>query len=180
MKRAIRCLLVASMITAPFSTGFAGGHTHQGGQQGREEKKEQPANAPAAPDNGAFDVTAVTQVLTRVSNGTIRRVTANETSDAQQIGLIRATLKKQAEQFSYGTLPAPANGRPPGAGYSTLQAAAPGQLRGQYFEVRAGAEIRYTTDDPSLAATLQLWLDSEISAGAAPAVSIMRRSQGPK
>jgi hypothetical protein len=168
------------MSTAPFASCLAGSHPHQGGQEGREGKKEQPAEASLAPDSGPFDVTAVTQVLTRVSNGTIRRVTANETSDAHQIGLIRANLKKQADQFSNGSLPAPTHARSPVAGYSTLQAAAPGQLRGQYFEVRAGGGIRYTADDPSLAAALQLWLESESSVGSAPPVSIMRRSQGPK
>jgi hypothetical protein len=168
------------LITAPFSRGLAGDHAHQGGRQGRDEKKEKPADAQPAQDAGPFDPAAVTQVLTRVSNGTIRRVTANETSDAQQIGLIRANLKKQAEQFSNGTLPTPSHARSPVAGFSVLQAAAPGQLRGQYFEVRAGGEIHYTADDPSLAAALQLWLDSESPAGTAPPVSIMRRSQGPQ
>jgi hypothetical protein len=181
MKRAVPCVLVASMLTVPFSSVLAGSHTHQGGQQGRDAKKEQASDAPSAAETGSFDVRAVSQVLTRISNGTIRRVTANESSDARQIGLIRANLKKQAEQFSNGTLPSPSRpGAAPVAGFSTLQAAAPGELHGQYFEVRAGAEIRYTSDDPSLAAALQLWLESESSVGSAPQGSIMRRSQEPQ
>lgn len=181
MKRAVPYVLVASMFTAPFSCALAGSHTHQGGQQGRDAKKEQTSDAPPAPETESFDARAVSQVLTRISNGTIRRVTANETSDARQIGLIRANLKKQAEQFSNGSLPSPARpGAAPAAGFWTLQAAAPGQLHGQYFEVRAGAEIRYTSDDPSIAAALQIWLESESSGGSVPQGSIMRRSQGPQ
>ena len=181
MKRAIPHVLVASMLTVPFSIAVAGSHSHQGGQQEREAKKEQATDAAPAPESGSFDIKAVSQLLTRISNGTIRRVTANDTSDANQIGLIRANLKKQAEQFSSGMLP-PASrpGAAPVAGFSTLQAAAPGQLHGQSFEVRAGAEIRYTSSDPSIAAALQLWLESENSAAGAPQESIMRRSQVPQ
>ncbi len=181
MKRAVPCVLVAAMLSVPLSGAFAGSHPHQGGQQGRDAKKEQASDAPPAAETGSFDAGAVSQVLTRISNGTIRRVTANESSDARQIGLIRTSLKKQAEQFSNGALPSPARpGAAPVAGFSALQAAAPGALRGQYFEVRAGAEIRYTSDDPSLAAALQLWLESESSVGSASQGSIMRRSQGPQ
>ena len=162
------CLLLLVVVSG---TGLAAGHSHQGGQQDQKQKKDEP------PEQGntseSFDPAAVDQQVTTLATGGIRRVVANDSSDARQIGLIRANLRVLADEFGPGEFAGAAPGRDPASpALAALQSARPGQLRAQYLEIRAGAEVRYSSDDPTLAAALREWLHAQLSdADGHPAVA---------
>ncbi len=127
MRNTMKVVLALAMFGEAITPCVADNRSHQCGRHWRDAKKN-----PAA----------VVKEVTRVSNGVIRRITANESSDVPQI--------------SNGSVPALVRTRStPAAAFAILQPAAPGQLHGQFLEVRAGAEIRYTADDPSLVQPLQ-------------------------
>jgi hypothetical protein len=160
MTTTVARVLCLSLLIIAWGSCLAQGHSHQGGQQDQKQKKDQPPEQNAATES--FDPNAVNQVVTTTAAGGIRRVVANESSDAKQIGLIRANLKALADKFGPAALAGPAGGRSPGTpALTALQSAASGQLRAQYLEVRAGAEVRYSSDDPALAAALREWLDAQ-------------------
>lgn len=148
------------LLTIVAATCWAGGHSHQGA--GPDSKQQKDAAAQPDARNDAFDPGAVNQSTTQTASGGIRRVVANESSDAKQIGLIRANLKAQADKFGPGAFAGPATQAGPAArAAAVLQFAAPEHLRAQYLEVRAGAEVRYSSDDPALAAALREWLGAQ-------------------
>ena len=153
-------LLGAWLLAIVAGTSWAAGHSRQGG--GPEQKAGRDAGAQQNPSVEAFDPGAVNQAVTQTANGGIRRVVANESSDAKQIGLIRANLKALADRFGPGAFAGPAAQAGPAArSAAVLQFAAPEQLRAQYLEIRAGAEIRYSSDDPAIAAALRDWLAAQ-------------------
>jgi hypothetical protein len=159
MRRASGRILGLLLLTLAAATGWAAGHSHQGGQ-GQKQSKD--ATADANPATETFDPGAVNQATTQTANGGIRRVVANESSDAKQIGLIRANLKALADKFGPGSFAGQGMATGPAArAVAILQSAAPEKLRAQYLEVRAGAELRYSSDDPSLAAALREWLAAQ-------------------
>jgi hypothetical protein len=153
-------LLALSLLTVPLPMCWAAGHSHGGAPQSQGQGKDQQGQNS---DADAFDVNATNQVVTKTSTGGIRRVVANDSSDAKQIGLIRANLKKLADSFGPGSFIAPTHGHGPDTpGLAALQAGASGRLRAQYFEVKGGAEVRYSSDDPTLVTALQGWLDAQL------------------
>ena len=168
MKKVVFCLVATALLATVAPPCLAGGHSHSGGQQAGGKKDD--TTTPTPPQSASYDPAATNQVVARINGGAVRRVVANETSDARQIGLIRDNLRKQAEQFSTGSLPAPLPGRGvPLPGFAALQAAAPGQLHAEYLAVRAGAEVRYTSDDPALIMALRTWLDADAAVAASAA-----------
>ncbi len=120
----------------------------------------------------SFDPSAVNQVITQTASGGLRRVVANDSSDARQIGLLRAKLRASAESFGPLAFAAQSGGRErPTAAVTTLRAAASGQLHAEYLEIRGGGEIRYLADGPELLGALHAWLQEPWPqpAGARPA-----------
>ncbi len=161
MSRLASGLLALSLLTIPVSMCWAAGHSHGGGPQSPGQNKDQQQGA--NPDSDAFDVNATNQVVTKTSMGGIRRVVANDSSDAKQIGLIRANLKKLVDSFGPGSFIGLAHARGSETpGLVALQAGAAGRLRAQYFEIKGGAEVRYSSDDPTLVTALQGWLESQL------------------
>jgi hypothetical protein len=157
-------LLTVSVAAMPVLAG-PGGRTHSGGSGEHGQKKEAAANKASEPDAEGFDVRRVSQTVTRLANGAIHRVTANDSGDAQQIGRIRVTLQKRAKQVDSGQLPTPPGARPDTAArYGDLQAALAAGAHAVYVETRGGAEVRYTSSDATLVGALQRWLDAEAAA----------------
>lgn len=139
---------------------WASGYGHSGGNQGPGGAPKKEAPAAENPQSAAFDPSAATDVVSKTATGGMRRVVANESSDAKQIGLIRANLKSIADNFGPASISDPALG--------AVRATPPGTLRAQYVEIRAGAEVRFSSADPQLVGALQAWLDGQqSSAGAA-------------
>ena len=160
MKRSNLRVVGLLLLASAASPCWAGGHS----QKGAAPQDKNAATAAAQPNGGseAFDPGAVNQAIATTASGGIRRVVANESSDAKQIGLIRANLKALADKFGPGSFAGQGMATGPAArAVAILQSAAPEKLRAQYLEIRAGAELRYSSDDPSLAAALREWLAAQ-------------------
>lgn len=151
--------LLALAVLGIATQGAAAGERGHAGQP-QVQKQREDAPAPGAASE-SFDAAAVNQVVTKTASGGIRRVVANESSDAKQIGLIRENLRAFAEAFGPATFSGPAaeRGRVTPA-TATLAAAAPGDLSAQYLEIRGGGELRYFAASPALVAALHEWLDA--------------------
>jgi len=166
MKTTVGRLICLILLALAAECGWAGGHSHQGEQHGDKQKKDSPVEQ--TPSSEAFDPTAVNEEATHTAKGAIRRVVANDSSDAKQIGLIRANLKAAVEKLGPATFTGLGAGRQPTTpALIALRNAGPGQLVAQYLEIRAGAEIRYSSDDAELVKALQDWLDAQTANRAA-------------
>jgi hypothetical protein len=151
MKSALIVFLAFGLLAASATSTWARQPKGQK-QQTTEEKQPQIA------EPSTFDPEAAVQEFTASSTGGVQRVTARESSDAKQIGLIRETLKKAATDFAGShSRDAPEARGQSAASLAVLLAAGPGQLRSAFVEVRGGAEIRYSSDDPQLVAALHEW-----------------------
>jgi len=139
----------------------AAGHSHQGGQREPQQAKDEAANKTA--DSGSFDASAVNQDVTSSANGGTRRVVANDSSDAKQIGLIRTNLKALADGFDPAVFGVATSGQKLAPQVLlALQSAAPGKLQAHYLEIRGGGEVRYSSTDPTLVVPLQEWLHAQL------------------
>ena len=151
MTKTLARTLATFLLVLAAAGGWAAGYGQSGGNRGADQKKEQPDAGKGDP--GPFDSAAVTEVVSNTPSGGVRRVVANESGDAKQIGLIRANLKSQAETLGPDTFL--------GAAFGALRSAAPGTLRAQFVEIRAGGEVRFASSDPQLVEPLQMWLESQ-------------------
>jgi len=110
---------------------------------------------------GNFDASAVTVTYLPNATGGIERVVANESGDAKQIGLIRANLQRMADNFTEADFPAAAQvRRNDSTALGTLLAAPPGALRTQFVEIRGGAEVRFSSDNPKLVTAVHQWFEA--------------------
>ena len=129
---------------------------------------ESTADAPSV-----YDSKAVTQTFIKTPSGGVERIVAIESGDAKQIGLIRTTLQRLADDFGSRNFSSAGNGqRTDLAGVATLVEAPPGALRAEYFELRGGGEIRLTSIDPRIVSAVHDWFDAEQAlpaSGATPA-----------
>lgn len=128
------------------------------------DKTRQEAVAERGVDVMPFDLKATTHIFTKSKMGGIQQVIVKNSSDATQIGLIREHLKKIAAQFSKGEFSGPTNIH--GAempGLAELKAAQPTEIKIQYRELKTGAEIIYTTENPKLVAALHQWFDAQLA-----------------
>ncbi len=151
MRTAVIVLLVSGVLAGAAPNVWA---RQPKGQKQQTTDDKQPEHA----EPSSFDPEATVQEFAATSNGGVQRVTARESSDAKQIGLIREALKKAATDFAGSHSRDVLEARGPGAAsLAVLLAAAPGQLRSAFVEIRAGAEIRYSSDDPQLVAALHEW-----------------------
>lgn len=128
------------------------------------DKTRQEVVAERGADVMPFDLKATTHIFTKRRMGGIQQVVVKDASDATQIGLIREHLKKIAAQFSSGDFSGPT--RIHGAempGLAELKAAQPAEIKIRYRELKTGAEIIYTTQNPKLAAALHQWFDAQLA-----------------
>jgi hypothetical protein len=95
--------------------------------------------------------------------GGLQVVTARDPNDADEIAAIREHLRMEAERFQAGDFSDPAaihgDDMP---GLAALQAGAE-HITIQYAERVDGAEIRYSTDDPTLVAAIHDWFKAQTS-----------------
>jgi hypothetical protein len=162
------------LFAIPGADALAAGHTPKTGTPSSQSDKPAPAQGADSYDPAATSMTVVPS-----AKGATVRVVANDSSDAKQIGLVRASLKRQADDAGAGIFPTPPKARDNSTpGLAALQAAPPGQILAQYFEVRGGAEIRYAAEDPMLVRALNAWVNAQqdmlAAASAAPAAQTAR------
>lgn len=111
-----------------------------------------------------FDLKATTHIFTKSKTGGIQQVIAKDVSDAPQIRLVRAHLKEIAGQFAKGDFSGPAHIH--GAdmpGLAELKQARPSEIKVQYRETKAGAELIYSTKKPELVSALHEWFDAQLA-----------------
>ncbi|KAB2352231.1 aspartate carbamoyltransferase [Actinomadura rudentiformis] len=110
-----------------------------------------------------FDLDRTTHRFTKTATGGVQTVTADDQADAQQIKLIREHLTEEAAAFRKGDYGDPASihgGQMPG-----LRELEQGHTRieTRYTQTPSGAQITYTTSDPSLIKALHAWFDAQVT-----------------
>lgn len=110
-----------------------------------------------------FDLERTTHRFTKSATGGVQTVTADDSADAQQVKLIREHLTEEAAGFSRGDYGDPATIH--GTDMPGLRDLEQGHARIdiRYTETPAGAQITYTTTDPSLVKALHSWFDAQVT-----------------
>lgn len=108
-----------------------------------------------------FDLARTTHFFDDTDQGGVETITANDTSDAGQIALIRSHLTVEAERFARGDFSDPAriHGRDM-AGLAALESAG-SRLHVQYAALSTGARIVYSSDDPAVITAIHQWFDAQ-------------------
>lgn len=110
-----------------------------------------------------FSLDKTQHVFEKTAQGGVQRVTAERTSDEEQISLIRRHLQHLADRFSQGHFEAPAHIH--GEDMPGLAALRDGadRLAIRYQETPRGAALHYNTSDSSLVRALHKWFDAQLS-----------------
>ncbi|OZI66980.1 aspartate carbamoyltransferase [Bordetella genomosp. 11] len=111
-----------------------------------------------------FSLSATTHIFTRNAEGGVQRVVAKDASDTTQVTLIRQHLQEIRQQFLKGDFSDPSHIHGQDMpGLAELTKARPGQLDIAYQEVEGGAQLIYTTTEPTLVVALHKWFDAQLS-----------------
>jgi hypothetical protein len=119
-----------------------------------------------------FSLEQTTHIFTKTDKGGIQQVIVKENADAEQIGLIQAHLSKISRHFAEGDFSDPAKihgDDMPGLGM--LKQAKPGQIKIEYKDLRNGAQISYSTEDPGLIEAIHHWFDAQLTDHARHAIT---------
>lgn len=118
-----------------------------------------------------FDLEKTIHVFFRTDQGGIQQVNAKNDTDVEQIELIRAHLKKIAQEFGQGDFSDPEQIH--GAdmpGLAVLRTAKPGEISMKYSELPNGAQIDYSSENPEYIQAIHQWFDAQLSDHARHAV----------
>jgi uncharacterized glyoxalase superfamily metalloenzyme YdcJ len=104
-----------------------------------------------------FDLEQTEHIFQSLDDGGLQTVTATDPKNYEQIALIQAHLKEEAEKFQRGDFsdPAQIHGEEM-PGLAELKAGA-AQIRIQYLPLPDGAQIRYIAQDPALVMAIHHW-----------------------
>jgi hypothetical protein len=104
-----------------------------------------------------FDLEQTLHIFQLLDDGGLQTVTAKDPANREQITLIQAHLQEEAAKFQRGDFsdPAKIHGEEM-PGLAALKAGA-GQIEIQYLPLPDGAQIRYTTKDPTLVMAIHHW-----------------------
>jgi hypothetical protein len=118
-----------------------------------------------------FNLEQTTHVFSKTEKGGVQQVIVKDSSNAEQIKLIREHLSKISQEFRQGDFsdPAKIHGEDM-PGLAELRTATPGQIKIVYKELPNGAEIDYSTDDTKLVEAIHQWFDAQLSDHARHAV----------
>ncbi|MDN3028955.1 aspartate carbamoyltransferase [Streptomyces sp. S.PB5] len=135
-----------------------------GSQQDPSERQSERQKAVAERGRSVmpFDLEQTTHRFTPTASGGTQDVVADRRGDAEQIDLIRAHLRKEAEAFGRGDFGDPA--RIHGEDMPGLAALQEGHDRIEVrFKERAdGARLTYTTREPALVDALHDWFEAQL------------------
>jgi hypothetical protein len=115
-----------------------------------------------------FDLNRTTHTFSKTADGGLQKVEVNDPTDIRDRDLIRTHLKAEAESFRKGNYsdPAKIHGMDM-PGVSELEQGA-ARVNVTYAENSNGAQITYTSTEPSLIAALHDWFDRQESDHAMP------------
>lgn len=109
-----------------------------------------------------FDLDATTHIFDKTPNGVAERIVADDPQYATQIRLVREHLTKEEARFKGGDFTSPAaihgDDMP---GLEELSAGA-SEIDIEYTEIPTGAELTFTTTDPTLVRALSAWADAQL------------------
>ncbi len=110
-----------------------------------------------------FDLDKTTHIFEMTDSGGIQDVVAKDTSDNQQIELIRRHLEHEAARFGSGDFSDPAmlHGKSM-PGLAELSAGSD-RLRVEYVALPDGGRILYSTHDPRLITAVHRWFGAQLS-----------------
>ena len=171
------CIIVIGLI-------FGAGISYAGPGHSKPSYQGTQSSEKSADPGSTYDPSAGTVTYVQTENGGVQRVTANESGDAKQIGLIRSSLQRLADNFTEQDFPAAAaGGRTDTSALATLLSAPPGAVRTRFVEIRGGGEVRFTSDNPQLVSAVHRWFETvqDGTAGAhASGPSVMSPPVGPQ
>jgi hypothetical protein len=115
-----------------------------------------------------FDLSRTTHTFTQTPQGGVEKVVANEPSDTRDRDLIRSHLQTEAENFRQGDYSDPAKihgmGMP---GVNELEQGA-ARVKVVYAQTPGGAQVTYTSTEPTLIAALHAWFDRQANDHSTP------------
>jgi hypothetical protein len=109
-----------------------------------------------------FDLDATTHIFTKTDDGGIQVVVSQDPGDAEQIALIRGHLAEERDNFARGDFDDPAliHGHDMD-GVAELRAGYADTVI-TFTDLPDGAQLVYTTDDPSLIDAIHAWFDRQV------------------
>jgi hypothetical protein len=108
-----------------------------------------------------FDLEQTMHHFQTLENGGLQTVTVKDPANSTQIALIQAHLKEEAEKFHRGDFSDPAKIHGENMpGLAVLQAGAQ-RIDVQYTTLSNGAQIHYSTKDPTLVMALHQWFAAQ-------------------
>lgn len=110
-----------------------------------------------------FDLERTTHRFEPRNDGGVQTVVADDPGDSEQIELIRRHLSNEAARFRVGDFgdPVSIHGEDM-PGLAELRESVD-RIEVRYEQVRAGARIWYSTDDPVLADAIAAWFDAQLT-----------------
>ena len=153
-------LLLSVFIVAGCNLPHMVGH-NQAGNEGMGAHQAQVATRSATVMPCALEAT--THVFEKLDQGGLQQVIAKDPNDLEQIKLIRAHLTEEAKRFQQGDFRDPAqihDMNMPGLHELMMGAS---QITIQYSELPNGAQITYTTVDPTLITAIHAWFDAQLA-----------------
>ena len=110
-----------------------------------------------------FSLEQTTHIFSKTEKGGLQQVIAKDSSNIEQIKLIREHLSKISQEFIQGDFSDPAKIHGEGMpGLAELRTAPPGQIKVVYKELPNGAEIDYSTTDTKLVEAIHKWFDAQL------------------
>jgi hypothetical protein len=111
-----------------------------------------------------FSLDQTTHIFTKTENGGVQQVIVKEISNTEQIKMIKTHLLQISQEFAQGNFSAPMSIHGENMpGLAKLRQAELGQIKIEYKELSNGAQISYSTNDPSLIEALHEWFDAQLS-----------------
>ena len=111
-----------------------------------------------------FQLSVTFHIFTKTQDDGIQWVVVRNFADVEQVPLIRQHLREMQTKFHQRDFAGPT--RIQGhemPGLALLEAAKPGAITYNYWDVDGGAELRYRTSDVALVAALRAWFDAQVS-----------------
>ena len=111
-----------------------------------------------------FNLEQTTHVFSKKEKGGLQQVVVKDQSNTEQIKLIRQHLVEIANKFKQGDFSDPSqlhgDNMP---GLATLKKAKQNEIKIIYTELSDGAQIVYSSDQPSLVLAIHQWFDAQLS-----------------
>lgn len=111
-----------------------------------------------------FDLQRTQHIFSKTAKGGIQQVRVRDSSEQDQINLIRQHLSSIASAFSAGNYSGPMHIH--GAdmpGLALLRQAKPGDIRIDYQELTDGAQITYSSAQEKYVEAIHQWFDAQLS-----------------